>query len=373
MMAHGVAFICALVVSAAATRAPPGSWSTGSASGLPYSSFTCDVDGGVCYITGGFVSNQNGPYGTECATPAACVVLPGSNGSCPTMYAMQFGHMAHTSIVVNGSLWVLGGFCPTPMSGKWFASAQVEVYEAEYGFWNPKAVPPLPQLSPDPTATGLALTTALFNPLDDHVYVVGGATGGNEGLDEGCGAYLIAIDAASPSTWTILPSWVPAGTNPQQVGCGSAAALSAGMIFVAGNAFTPAGAPFQVLAALDTRNWGAGWTPLGPPNVPRSGASLIASAGALWLMGGEEISPGPVRGHRAEKAAPQGSLPIVELLLLANLSSQWELSSPMPGPTSAATTVLLAAASSINASLLPTPFIVWQPGQAAYEWRPSAK
>ena len=102
-MAHGVAFICALVVSAAATRAPPGSWSTGSASGLPYSSFTCDVDGGVCYITGGFVSNQNGPYGTECATPAACVVLPGSNGSCPTMYAMQFGHMAHTSIVVNGS------------------------------------------------------------------------------------------------------------------------------------------------------------------------------------------------------------------------------------------------------------------------------
>ena len=54
----------------------------------------------ACDITGGFVSNQNGPYGTECATPAACVVLPGSNGSCPTMYAMQFGHMAHTSIVV---------------------------------------------------------------------------------------------------------------------------------------------------------------------------------------------------------------------------------------------------------------------------------
>ena len=66
---------------------PPGDWDTVPGGASQLIGFTCDVFHGVCYFTGGPASN--GPYGAECTNTASCILIPGANGSCPTMYPMN--------------------------------------------------------------------------------------------------------------------------------------------------------------------------------------------------------------------------------------------------------------------------------------------
>lgn len=284
---------------------------------------------------------------------------------------MQFGRVTHGAVVVNGSLWVMGGLCPTPNT-PFIPVATCEVFDAEFGFWNPKVIPDLPTLSSDAVGPGMGYITALHSPVDDRVYLIGGASSGNEGLDAGCDGYSLAISASSPSTsvWETVPSWAPPGTVPDTIGCytGSSAALSGSTIFVASEMDNTQ----TIVAALSVLNWGAGWTYLAQPNIPRSGTTLVASAGFLWLLGGAMINPGPAGPRRAVAASralqtPTG-LPISEVIPLANLSAAWQMYHSMPGTSYESYAILLAPAK--NATLVPTPFAVIS--QEAFEWVPAS-
>ena len=281
---------------------------------------------------------------------------------------IQNGRILHGSVVVNGSLWVIGGLCPDPQSPWGGVTASVEVFNAEYGYWDPNAVPPLP-LQTYQESPGMGMLTALYSEADDKVYAIGGALGGNDGLDANCQGAGLAISAknTASSAWATLPSWNIYGPGLSiLVGCSSKAAIAGRTLFVAGYNTYPQGTSNTVVVALDVLNWNAGWTTLAQPNIPRTGTSIVASAGALWLIGGNRIAnPGAVGPRKAQQGP---GMPVVEVIPLANISASWQMYPSMPGAVNDAPAFLLGSAST---PLDPTPFFVWA-AESAYLWNSTA-
>lgn len=231
---------------------------------------------------------------------------------------MTYPRMAHGSVVVNGSLWVLGGFAPTQQT-PYAVLNSVEVYNRDAGYYNVTAVPPLPAFNSE--TTGMGAVVALSSPADGRVYLLGGGAGGNDGLDFGC----LPIVTATSATNAWAKEWVsaPAYAQEGELDCYFSAAYHGGVIFLIA---TVTGQPGSTsVLSFSVTDWGAGWHTLPQGlNVPRKQAVALVQSGLLWVIGGLQPSTGAVAQYlNITTATPPAN---------ANATGSWQFGPHLPEP-----------------------------------------
>lgn len=171
------------------------------------------------------------------------------------------------AVVVDGKVYALGG---SFLSGSHAGSTANEVYDPATDSWSVRSPMPIPRQVPSAAV------------IDGEIYVFGGV----QFFGTASPTFLDQVDVYSPVTdsWTSLPLPMP---RPR---AGASAVTLDGKILLIGG-LIPGN---QVTDTVDEFDPATGtWTPREPMNVPRFSFAATDVDGLIYVIGGENLSPGP--------------------------------------------------------------------------------